>query len=326
MINFFKNKRSLITGGAGFIGSNLAIRLAELGAQVSVVDNFASLCGGNSFNLDSVKEKIYLIREDIFAADAFLAEGSFDYIFNLAGNISHLESMVHPLQDLAMNVTGQLNLLQSIHKFSPKAKIIYASTRQVYGKPRYLPVDEKHPIDPPDINGIHKFCAEEYHRIFHQVYGMKTVVLRLSNTYGPRQLIRHNRQGVTGAFLGNALRGEPLRLFGGGKQKRDFCHVDDIVEAFLLAASSNSCEGRIFNLAGEAASLEEFAQLLVKLDSGSQCVPVEFPSDRKAVDIGEFFATAQLFREVTDWAPKISLASGIEQTLEYYRKNLEHYL
>lgn len=320
-----EGKKVLITGGAGFIGSNLAIHLVKLNAQVTVLDSFNSLCGGNDFNLSPVAQRIQLIRGDIAQAAESLGDQTFHYIFNLAGNISHLDSMIHPHQDLSMNVMGHLGFLEFVRKNNLGAKIVFASTRQVYGQPRFNPVDESHPIAPPDINGIHKFCAEEYHRVFHQVYGLKAVVLRLSNTYGPRQLIRHDRQGVTGAFFGNAVRGESLKLFSGGSQTRDFSYVQDVVDAFLLAATKEECVGKIFNLSGESASLSEFAHLLAQI-SKVDCVSTEFPADRKAVDIGNIQTSSQAFRELTGWNPAVSLKEGVGQTFHFFSENKEHYL
>lgn len=325
MKDIFQNRAVLVTGGAGFIGSNLAIRLCELGAHVTVVDDFNPHCGANSFNLSPVADKIKVVRESITNAASFLEGKKYGFIFNLAGNVSHIDSISHPLQDLSMNVTGQLSFLESVRKFTPHAKVIYASTRQVYGRARYFPVDENHPVSPPDINGVHKFCAEEYHRILHQVHGLKTVVLRLSNTYGPRQLIRSSRQGVAGVFLGNALRGEPIRLFSGGLQRRDFTFVDDVVQAFLLAATNAGCEGRIFNVASEAAPLRSFALALQARFPKLQIEESDFPKDRLAFDIGEVNGSAHLFRQTTGWIPAVSLPEGIGKTCEYYLGNLRHY-
>jgi UDP-glucose 4-epimerase len=322
-----QGKKILVTGGAGFIGSNLVLRLCARENHVTVIDSFSPGSGANPFNLEPVKNQISLRRVDLAREEdlrACLAGESYDFVFNLAGSVSHLDSLTHPAQDLANNVVGHLNLLECLK--GKKTKIIYSSTRQVYGKPGRLPVNEKDPVRPLDLNGIHKFCAEEYHRLYRDIHGLPSVSLRLTNTYGPRQLIRESNQGVAGFFLGAALRGEKIRLFDGGKQRRDFCFVDDVVDALLLAAASPACDGGVFNLSGEICSLRRFAEILARLVPGTRMGDEDFPADRKRIDIGEYAGDSSLFSSLTGWKAGTGLEAGLRATVEFYRKHSREYL
>jgi UDP-glucose 4-epimerase len=286
----YKGRSVLITGGLGFIGSNLALRLAEMGdVEISIVDAIRTGQGGNLFNIATIKDRIRLHLADI--NDESLSEqlvSGVDYIFNLAGSVSHIDSMLEPQSDLALNCTAQLTFLEACRKFNPYAKIVFSSTRQVYGKPLYLPVDEEHRVAPPDINAIHKLTAENYHQLYYQLYGIRTACLRLTNTYGPRQLMHHNRQGFIGWFIRQAMDGAPIELFGGGGQRRDLNYVDDVVEALLLAGTNEASEGEVFNLGGEeSVSLAEVTDELLSLTgAGSSVCHVPFPPERQLIDIG----------------------------------------
>ena len=320
-------KKVLITGGLGFIGSNLAIRLARAGAEVYVLDALLPGYGGNMFNLRPVQEKVQVNISDMADEYAlrYFVTGQ-DYIFNLAGQVSHLDSMQDPYHDLEINARAQISLLEACRKYNPEATVVYASTRQFYGRPRKLPVDEEHPIDPPDINGIHKYAGETYHMLYHKVYGLKTVALRLTNTYGPRQLIRNARQGFIGWFINRTVTGEPIELFGGGEQVRDFNYVDDVVEAFLMAAGEKLCHGKFFNLSGEKASLGQVAGMLVDIAGSGDVRKVPFPEERQRIDIGDFYGDSSLFRKITGWQCRTGLEEGLARTVAYYMKYREHYL
>lgn len=323
----FRNKSCLVTGGAGFIGSNLAIRLVERGAKVTVLDSMVEGLGGNRFNLEPIKGDIEFHEGDQKDQGLVerLVEGK-DYIFNLAGNVSHSDSMKLPRFDLDANVTAQLSLLEACKSSNPEAVVVYSSTRQLYGVPKYLPVDESHPITPVDINGIHKFAGDQYHFLYAKVYGLKTIVLRLTNTFGPRQLIRHARQGVVGWFMNRAITGEKIQLYGNGKQIRDFNYVDDAAEALMLVAQNKACYGEVFNLSGERADLEAVATTLARIAGRGGIERVSFPPDAKKIDIGDFYGTSAKLHAVTGWAPKVSLEDGLEHMYRYYEANQKHYL
>lgn len=320
-------KRALVTGGLGFIGSNLVRSLAGLGAQVSVIDALIPQHGGDLYNLEGLEDRVHVVVADMRddAALRHLTRGQ-DFIFHLAGQVSHGDSMRDPGLDLAVNCTATMKLVEACRAQNPSAILIHTSTRQVYGRPRYLPVDEAHPIDPIDVNGINKLAAEYYHLLYHRVYDLRSTVLRLTNTYGPRQQIKNDRQGVAGVFLHRALRGDTLRLFGTGKQLRDFNYVDDVVDALLLAATTPSCFGRVFNLGSpDRHSLVEFVSVLRDL-CGVEYEVVPFPSDRQLIDIGDYYGSFDAFREATGWEPKTNLRDGLRLSVEFFRQHFHHYV
>jgi UDP-glucose 4-epimerase len=261
---WYEGKRVLITGGLGFIGSNLARGLLPLGADVLLVDSLIPDYGGNLFNIDGIESRVKVNIADVRDTNGmqYLVKGQ-DVLFNLAGQVSHIDSMSDPMTDLEINCKSQLAILEACRRVNPEIRIVYASTRQIYGKAKYLPADEDHPVHPTDVNGINKASGEMYHRIYGEVYGLRTASLRLTNTYGPRQLLKHNRQGFAGWFIRRVVLGEEILLFGDGEQKRDFNYVDDVVEAFLIAASTGESQGDVFNLgASPPASLREFVEML----------------------------------------------------------------
>ncbi len=323
----WRGKRVLITGGLGFIGSNLAHRLVGLGADVVLVDSLLSECGGNWANLKGIRPRV---RAEIFdQCDseklAWLVDGR-DAIFNLAGNVSHIDSMRAPLDDEHANVTAHIALLETVRAVNSAAKVVYAGTRQVYGKPQYLPVDENHPARPTDVNGAHKLAAEHLHLVYARAYGLRTTVLRLTNTYGPRMLMRHNRQGFIAWFVRQALDGETIKLFGGGGQTRDLDYVDDVVDAFLLAAASDQTGGEVYNLGGgEPVTLKAIAQLLCELCPQAKVRSVPFPPEKKAIDIGDYHADAGKFRAAVGWQAKTPLRAGLERMVAYYQKHRSEY-
>ncbi len=323
----FAGKRVAITGGLGFIGSNLARRLVKLGAEVLLIDSLISGYGGNLFNINDIEDKVQVNIADIRDEHGmrYLVRNR-DYIFNLAGQVSHIESMTDPFIDLEINVRAQLSLLEACRHNNPTAKIIFASTRQFYGKPDYLPLDEKHLLHPPDVNGVNKMAGEWYHIVYHRVYGLKTVSLRLTNTYGPRQLMKHNRQGFVGWFIRQAILGEEIQIFGDGQQCRDLNYVDDVVTAFLVAAAADRSIGHVYNLGGERpVSLKSLAEMLVEM-SGKGCISlVPFPEERKRIDIGDVYSSFSLIQQELGWEPVTPLHKGLSMTLDYYRKHGAHY-
>ena len=326
--NAFSGRNVLITGGLGFIGSNLAHRLAEMGnVNISVLDAMIPGQGGNAFNVEPIQDKINVHYGDMGDEESLVPLLSgVDYVFNLAGSAGHLDSMRNPKNDLASNCAAQLSLLEACRNFNPHVKVVYTSTRQVYGNPLYLPVDEHHRISPLDINGVNKFAAENYHLVYHRIHGLRTVCLRLTNTYGPRQQLSHNRQGFLPWFVRKAIDGETIPLFGGGKQTRDVNFVDDVVDALLLAATSEVADGDVFNLGSDNRySLEQFAQELIAITGRGKVETIAFPPERQEIEIGNVYSSYEKIKNAMGWTPKTDVRTGFLRTVEYYLQNREHY-
>lgn len=324
----FSGRKALITGGLGFIGSNLARRLVDVGAQVTVVDSLVPEYGGNLRNVAGIEDRIRINISDV--RDEFgmnhLVRGQ-DFLFNLAGQTSHIDSMENPFADLEINCRSQLSILEACRRHNPAVHIVFASTRQIYGRPQYLPADEKHPLVPVDVNGINKIAGEMYHLLYAQVYGIPATSLRLTNTYGPRMRIKDARQTFLGIWVRRILEHQPLLVFGDGKQLRDFTYVDDMVDAMLLAAVTPEAVGKAFNIgADERISLKDLAELVVHCHGSGHYDIVPFPANRKAIDIGDYYADDRLFRQLTGWRPKTTLAEGLARTLEYYKTELPNYV
>jgi UDP-glucose 4-epimerase len=325
----FAGKSVLITGGLGFIGSNLARRLVDLEADVLLVDSLIPGYGGNLYNVKGLEPKLKINIADVRDVNGmqYLLRHQ-DFLFNFAGQVSHIDSMEDPETDLEINCRSQLSILEACRKGNPKARILYASTRQIYGRPVKLPADESHPIHPSDVNGVNKAGGEMYHRLYHQVYGLRTTSLRLTNTYGPRQLVKHNRQGFAPWFIRQAVRKEKILIFGDGSQKRDFNYIDDVVDAFLRSAISEKSIGEVYNLgASPPVSLLEFVKTLLEVsDGGGGYEMVPFPAERKRIDIGDFYNDFGKIRQELGWEPQVSLREGLARTVDYYRRNIDHYL
>lgn len=323
----FRDRRVMVTGGLGFIGSNLAIRLAEMGAHVTVVDSLIDDYGGNLFNLHGHEDRIRINIADVRTAPTmnYLVRGQ-HFILNLAGQVSHLDSMEDPYTDLEINCRSQLSILEACRKFNPEVKIIFAATRQQYGKPQYLPVDERHLMMPTDVNGINKIAGEMYHLLYNNVYGIRACSLRLTNTYGPRMLMKHNRQGFIGVFIRQVLNGEQIKIYGDGEQRRDYNYVDDVVNAFLLAAADDRANGEAFNLGGlEVFSLMRFVELLIEITGSGSYTLVPFPDEKKKIDIGDFYGNYEKIRSVLGWEPQVRLREGLQKTAEYFRQFKQYY-
>jgi UDP-glucose 4-epimerase len=325
--DFYRDRRVLVTGALGFIGSNLCRILADLGAKVLAVDSLLPDYGGNLFNLDGYEDKVRINIADVRGHAMSHLVRDQDVLFNLAGQVSHIDSMSDPFTDLEINCRSQLWILEAVRQNNPEVKIVYAGTRQVYGKPQRLPVDETHLINPTDVNGINKVSGEFYHLVYHSVYGIRASSLRLTNTYGPRQLIRHSRQGFIGWFLRQAVLGETIQLFGDGTQKRDFDYVDDVVDAFLRAGAMDAADGQVFNLGGdEPVSLLELTKTIIDIAGHGDYVLTPFPPERKRIDIGDFYADTTKIRKTLGWAPRVPLREGLERTIDYYRRHRDRYL
>ena len=325
--DFYRDRRVLVTGALGFIGSNLCRTLADLGAKVLAVDSLLPDYGGNLFNLSGYEDKVRINIADVRGHGMNYLVRDQDVLFNLAGQVSHIDSMTDPFTDLEINCRSQLWILEAVRQNNPEVKIVYAGTRQVYGKPTRLPVDETHPLNPSDVNGINKISGELYHLVYHSVYGIRASSLRLTNTYGPRQLIRHSRQGFIGWFIRQVVMGETIQLFGDGTQKRDFDYVDDVVDAFLRAGAMDAADGQVFNLGGdEPVSLLELAKTMVEIAGAGAYVFTPFPPERKRIDIGDFYADTTKIRNALGWAPRVKLREGLQRTIEYYRRHRNRYL
>lgn len=325
--SFYKGLSVIITGGLGFIGSNLAIRLVEMGAWVTVVDSLIPAYGGNLFNIDPIKDMIKVNIADV--RDSYgmsqLVRGH-DIMFNLAGQVSHIDSMEDPFTDLAINAQSQLSILEACRKNNPAIKIIFASTRQIYGKPQYLPVDENHPLHPTDVNGINKIAGEHYHLLYHNVYGLKTVVLRLTNTYGPRLLVKHNRQGFLGWFIRLLLDGKEITIFGDGQQLRDLNYVDDAVTALLMSGIEKEAEGQVMNLGdSQVVSLEDIVKIMIKVNGAGKYKLIPFPDVLKKIDVGHYYSDHSKAKKILGWEPRVSVNEGLAKTIEYYKKYGKEY-
>ncbi len=325
--DIFTGSDVLVTGGLGFIGSALARRLVALGTKVTLVDSLIPEYGGNLFNIHDIRDRVTVDLTDVRDAAAMSSLiKKRQFLFNLAGQTSHLDSMTDPMTDLNINAAAQLHILEACRLHNRDLKIVFASTRQVYGRPEYLPVDEKHPIDPVDVNGINKLAGEWYHLLYNNVYQIRACALRLTNTYGPGMRVKDARQTFLGIWIRRLIEGKPIQIFGDGKQRRDFNFVTDVVEALLRAAASREADGQLFNLGHhEQISLRELASMLVEINGSGNYELVPFPDDRKAIDIGDYYADFRKIDEVLGWSPQVTLENGLKQTLEFYRANQGHY-
>ena len=324
----YKGRSVLITGGMGFIGSNLARALVHIGdVDVTILDALVPGQGANHRNIHDIRDRVTVHIADM--GDKRVINhlvGGVDYIFNLAGSVSHLDSMESPLRDLELNCRAQLALLEACRNFNPHVKIVFTSTRQIYGTPIYLPLDERHRVEPPDINGINKFAAEQYHMLYQRVYGIRSVCLRLTNTYGPGQLMLHDRQSFIAWFIRQAIDGEVIELFGEGKQRRDLNYVDDVVEALLLSGASEAAEGEVFNLGGqEPIVLSALAHELIRLTRRGSVKSLPFPPDRQSIEIGNAYSNYDKIQSTIGWRPRTSLREGLTRTIQFYLKERDYY-
>jgi UDP-glucose 4-epimerase len=324
----FNNKNVIISGGLGFIGSNLAIKLVEYGAHVTIIDSLISEYGGNLWNIEPVKDKVKINISDVRDEHSihYLIQGQ-DFFFNLAGQTSHLDSMKNPFPDMEINVKAQLSILEACRKYNPGVKIIFASTRQIYGKPQYLPVDEAHPLIPVDVNGINKLSGEMYHILYHKVYDIRSSVLRLTNTFGPRMRIKDARQTFLGIWIRNLLENKPITIYGDGSQIRDYNYIDDVVEAFLRVAGSDQWDGTIFNLGDDQPiSLKTTAEIMIEQNNAGRYIFKPFPNNLKKIDIGDFHADYRKIKDALDWHPVVTISEGMKKTLSYFRENYLQYV
>lgn len=317
----------LITGGLGFIGSNLARRLVRYGSKVTLVDSLIPEYGGNLRNMAGLTGRVHVNISDVrdrHSLPVFVRDQ--DFLFNLAGQTSHMDSMTDPETDLEINARAQLSILEACRRHNPRIRVVFASTRQLYGRPDVLPVSESHPLRPVDVNGINKLAGEHYHLLYHRNYGIRSTILRLTNTIGPRMRIKDARQTFVGVWIRAVLEGKPFDVWG-GEQRRDFTFVDDCVDAMLLAAAREEAEGGVFNLGGPPpVTLKELAELLIACNGGGEYCVKAFPTERRKIDIGDFYADWNLIRSTLGWRPRTSLKSALSRTLDFYRKELPHYV
>jgi len=323
----FEGQRVLITGGLGFIGSHLARRLVDEDAIVTIVDSLIPEYGGNLFNIqffvNRVRVKISDVRDE--QRLRYLIQDQ-DFLFNLAGQTGHLDSMTDPQTDLEINCQAQLSILETCRRYNPGIKVVFASTRQIYGRPEYLPVDEAHPIHPVDVNGIHKAAGERYHILYNDVYGIRACALRLANTYGPHMRVRDARQTFLGIWIRHLLEGKPFEVWEGA-QLRDFTYVEDAVDAFCRAALDEAADGRAFNLGAlEVISLQDLAELLIGVAGAGSYETRAFPAERKRIDIGNYYGDDRLIRSTLGWEPRVHLEDGLKRTVAFYRAHLERYV
>ena len=326
--DFYRHRPVMITGGLGFIGSNLARHLVDLGADVLLVDSLIPDYGGNMFNIAGIENRVRVNIADVREASAmnYLVRDR-EVIFNLAGQVSHIDSMRDPATDLEINCHSQLTLLEACRHNNPDAKVVYAGTRQIYGKPDHLPVDETHLVRPTDINGINKAAGEQYHLVYNNVFGVRACSLRLTNIYGPRQLIKHNRQGFIGWFIRLALDDQEIQIFGDGSQIRDFVYVDDAAEAFLRAGATDRVNGMALNVGGhEHLSHKELVETLLRVAGTGRVSFVDWPEDKKKIDIGSFYSDSTRFRAAAGWQSAVDIREGLARTMAFYRANRKHYV
>jgi UDP-glucose 4-epimerase len=325
---FYRGRRVLVTGGMGFIGSNLARQLVDLNADVLLLDSMIPDYGGNLFNIEGIEDRVRVNFGDVrneSIMDVLVRDR--EIIFNLAGQVSHIDSMRDPFTDLDINCRAQLSMLEACRKFNPSVKVVFAGTRQVYGKPDRLPVDENHLVRPIDVNGVNKAAGEYYHLLYNNAFGVRACSLRLTNVYGPRQLIRHNRQGFIGWFIRLAIEDGEIHVFGDGSQMRDFVFVDDAADAFLRAGACAACDGGVFNVGGaEPITHRDLVELLLDVARTGRVKYVPWPPDKKAIDIGSFYSDSSKFAAATGWTPRVPLREGFQRTVDFYRAHLARYL
>lgn len=323
----FGGKRILITGGLGFVGSNLAIRLVESGAEVTLLDSMLPLYGGNLFNIEPIKDRVRINFSDLRDRHSmnYIVQGQ-DYVFHLAGQVSHVDSILDPFTDVDINVNGTLSVLEACRRFNPKARIIFTGTRGQYGPSTRLPVSEDAPTNPKGIYAITNLAAEKIVLMYHEVHEVPGVCLRITNTYGPRHQMKHNRYGVVNWFIRLALDDQDIPIMGDGRILRDFLYIDDLVEALILVAANEQAYGQIFNVGtGIPVDFATLGETIVRLAGSGRLRFVPFSQERKQLEPGDYYTDIGKIRAMLGWEAKVSLEEGLQRTIDYYRAYREHY-
>lgn len=323
----FAGKSVLITGGMGFIGSNLAIRLVELGANVTIMDSMIPDYGGNEFNINPIKDRVRINYCDIRDenAVAYLVKNQ-DFVFHLAGQVCHLMSLSNPFPDIEINITGTAILMEALRKHNKNAVVVYTGTRGQYGPSVSLPVNEEAPTNPKGIYEISNLSAEKIIKVYNDVHGIRSVLLRLSNIYGPRSQMKHSRFGVANWFVRVALDDDTMKVFGDGSIVRDFLYSDDCIDAMLMSAITEAAYGEIFNVGSDIpVTFLELVQAITKVAKQGKWELAEFSAERKAQEPGDFYSDVKKIERVVGWKPTTSLEDGLAKTIEYYRKYREQY-
>lgn len=322
MAKSYRNKQVLITGGLGFIGSNLAVALVKKGAQVTIVDNLLPRQGGNLFNIKPVKNKLKVIFADIRnqKSMSYLVRDK-DFIFHLAGQVSHVDSIRNPLRDLSINAEGTLVVLEACRKFNPSIKLLFSGTRGQYGSSARLPVNESHPMNPKGVYAITNLCAENLVMVYDEIHKISSIAFRITNTYGPRHQMLHDEYGVLNWFIRKAIDNETIPVFGNGRILRDFLYVDDLVSALLESGLCDRAYGNVFNVGtGKPTNFIELAKIITKIAKSGSFKFTGFTKERKEIEPGDYYADIRKIRKIVDWRPRIDLETGIKKTIGYYIK------
>ncbi len=325
--SYFKGKSALVTGGMGFIGSNLAIRLAHAGANVTVLDSMITDYGGNEFNLRPVEDQVRVNFCDIRDENAvnYLVRDQ-DYVFHLAGQVCHLMSLTNPFPDIAINITGTAIVMEALRKYNPEAIVVYTGTRGQYGSAVSFPVNEEAPTNPKGIYEISNLTAEKIIKVYNDVHQIRSVLLRLSNIYGPRSQMKHSRFGVCNWFIRLAMDNDTIQVFGDGSILRDFCYVDDTVEAILRSAVTKEAYGEIFNVGSDIpVSFLELVETIISVAKRGSWKFAEFSPERKAQEPGDFYSDISKIERIVGWRPTTTLEEGVAKTIEFYDKHRDHY-
>ncbi len=325
--DFYSNRNVMITGGLGFLASNLAHTLVELGAKVLLVDPMLPLYGGNYFNVESIRDRVRVNIADIRDAGAMneLVKGQ-DVIYHIGNQTSHVDSMTDPLLDVDINCRGNIIFLEACRQFAPEAKIVYAGTRGQYGRLQYVPVDEKHPSNPTDVYGINKHAGEQYMFTYGRIYGMPVTSLRINNSYGPRGQMKHGKYGILNWFLRLAMDGKAIQVYGEGQQLRDYNYVDDVTDAFLRVAATEKSNGEAYNLgSNEHIKFIDLVRRIVAAAGSGSVEQIAWPEDRAAIEIGDYAADIAKIQTELGWRPTVTLGQGLERTVGFYREHKQHY-
>jgi UDP-glucose 4-epimerase len=322
-----RGKKVLVTGGLGFIGSNLSARLVDVGARVTIVDNMIPRLGGNLFNVKEIANRVHINFSDVRDAHSmdYLVKGQ-EVIFHLAGQVNHVDSIRNPIQDLDINCRGTLVLLESCRKHNREVKVIFAGTRGEYGASVKLPVAEDHPTNPKGIYAVTNLMAEKTVLVYHDVHRIPGACLRITNTYGPRHQMAHDEYGVVNWFIRKAIDDEQIPVFGDGRILRDFLFVDDAVECFLKVADCPQAYGEVFNVGtGVPYSFIDLAKKIVEIAGTGKTAFTEFTQERKEVEPGDYYTDISKIKRVVGWEPRTGLEDGLRQTIQFYREHKKEY-